>query len=171
MPARRHAFTDSPLPSIIVVDSSFIFEALIDSGQGRYVATHDFAERLRATNARLVFSGLLFIEAPQCWRRLYRKGVLIPSQRSTDPVTDRLNAFAQADQSLQTFLAAFNSSQIRVSPRIIGTASRLVATYELQSHDAVVAAVAQEIKIRDIAATDQGFRRIDDIELWDGLFP
>ena len=57
-----------------------------------------------------------------------------------DPVTDRLNAFAQADQSLQTFLAAFNTSQIRVSPGIIGTASRLVATYELQSHDAVVAA-------------------------------
>lgn len=114
---------------------------------------------------------MLFIEAPQCWKRLYRKGVLVPSQRSTDPITDRLNAFAQADQSLQMFLAAFNTSQIRVSPRIIGTASRLVATYELQSHDAVVAAVAQEIKIRDIAATDQGFRRIDDIELWDGLFP
>ena len=89
-----------------------------------------------------MFSGLLFIEAPQCWKRLYRKGVLVPSQRSMDPVTDRLNAFAQADQSLQTFLAAFNTSQIRVSPRIIGTASRLVATYELQSHDAVVAAVA-----------------------------
>jgi predicted nucleic acid-binding protein len=171
LPACHYAFTNSPLPSVIVVDSSFIFEALIDSGQGGYEATHDFAERLRTANTRRVFSGLLFMEAPQCWKRLGRKGVLVPSQRSTDPVTDRLNAFAQADQSLQTFLAAFNTSQMRVSPRIIGTASSLVATYKLQSHDAVVAAVAQEVGIRDIAATDHGFRRIEDIELWDGRLP
>jgi hypothetical protein len=50
------------------------------------------------------------------------KGVLVPSQRKTDTVRDRLNAFAQADQSLQTLLAAFNISQIRVSPRMIGIA-------------------------------------------------
>jgi hypothetical protein len=53
--------------------------------------------------------------------------------------------------------------------RIIRTASRLVTTFDLQSHDSVVPAISQEIKIPDIAATVRGSRKIDNIELWDGL--
>lgn len=131
----------------------------------------DFAERLRVANTRLLVSGLLFIEAPQCWRRLYRRGLLVPSQRGIDLISDRLNAFAEANRALQTFLAAFNISQIRATVRIIATASRLVATFELSSHDAVVLAIAEDTKISDIAATDRDFRKADNIELWDGLFP
>jgi predicted nucleic acid-binding protein len=171
LPAQRHAFTDSPLPSVIVADSSFIFEALIDSGQGQYAATIDFADRLRRANVRLLYSGLLFIEAPQCWRRLYNKGVLIPSQKSTDPITNRLTAYVEADQDLKKFLAGFNTMMIRMTPQIIQAALRLTAIFNLKSHDALVAAIAQDTRISDIAATDKDFRKIDNIELWDGLFP
>jgi hypothetical protein len=93
LPAVRHAFTDNPLPAIIVADSSFILEALIDSGQGRHAPARAFANRLIQVNCLLLYSLLLFLEAPQCWRRLYRRGILVPSQRSIDPVTDRVNAF------------------------------------------------------------------------------
>jgi hypothetical protein len=120
LPAVRHAFTDNPLPAIIVADSSFIFEALIDSGQGRHASARAFANRLIQANWLLLYSLLLFLEAPQCWRRLYRRGILVPSQRSIDPVMDRVNAFTEANTKLEQFLASFNCNRINVTRSLMG---------------------------------------------------
>ena len=170
MPATRHLFSDNPLPSLVVIDSSFVFEALIDSGTGRYIEARDFAERLRTTNSILVHSSLLFLEAPQCWRRLYKRGALIPNQRGIDIVSDRKNAFAEAERDLSTFLGAFNTQRVRITRRLMTLGSVMAATYDLRSHDALVAAISQDARIPDIVALDADFRAVDGIELWDNLF-
>jgi predicted nucleic acid-binding protein len=170
LPANRHSYSDNPLPSVVVVDSSFVFEALIDSGKGRYIDARAFAERIRIANTILVYSSLIFLEAPQCWRRLYKGGALVPNQRGLDEVSDRRNAFVEADRQLGTFLAAFNTRRVSVDRRIMKLGSEMAATYNLSSHDALVVAISWDTGIADIAALDDDFEAVDGIELWDNLF-
>ena len=169
MPATRHRFTDSPLPRIIVADSSFIFEALIDSGQGRHIPARDFSERIRLANSLVIYSALLFLEAPQCWRRLYKRGVLIPAQRGLDQTTDRMSAYNEADKKLEQFLAAFNCNQVSITRSLIQKALSFVASYDLTSHDALVVALLRDLGVSHLAAIDSDFRTVDPLHLWDGL--
>lgn len=37
------------------------------------------------------------------------------------------------------------------------------------SHDSLVVAVAFDLGVPDVAATDRDFRSVDGLELWDGL--
>lgn len=169
MPAVRHAFSDDPLPSVIVADSSFIFHALFDDRQGYHLPARRFAERLRQANTSLVYSSLIFLEAPQCWRRLYKRGLLFPARGGIDITPNRLNAFAESDSALENFLAAFNQRQINISRALMRQASAMAARYDLQSHDALVVALARDIGVANLAAIDRGFRVVDGLELWDGL--
>jgi predicted nucleic acid-binding protein len=170
MPATRHLFTDTPVPPYIVTDSSFIFHALVDDGRGFHVPARDFAEVLRTNNSTLLYSSLIFLEAPQCWRRLFNSGALVPIQRGMDPLTDRINAFAEADAKLIGFLARFRKYEVRITKALMRAANHLVAHYGfLSSHDALAVAVSRDVGIADIAALDRDFKNVDGIELWDGL--
>jgi predicted nucleic acid-binding protein len=169
LPANRHLFSDNPLPTEIVVDSSFLFHALIDDMRsGCHAPARDFAERLRRENVTLVYSSLVYLEAPQCWKRLHALGALVPTRRGADPVSDRTNAFAEADSALHTFLAAFNRREVPVTKNLIKSASIYVAEYNLGSHDAISIAISRS-GVPDVAAIDRDFKRVDGIELWDGL--
>jgi predicted nucleic acid-binding protein len=82
---------------------------------------------------------------------------------------DRIEAFGVADKLLADFLSAFGCQEIAITKPLMSAASRLVAHHDLSAHDALVLAVAQELSIPHIASFDRDFRRIDDIDLWDGL--
>jgi predicted nucleic acid-binding protein len=169
LPANRHLFTDTPLPTEIVVDSSFVFHALIDDGRsGFHIPARDFAERLRVANATLIYSSLIFLEAPQCWKRLYNARALVPSLRGADLASDRSNAFTEANTALQMFLSAFNRKEVRVTKSLMKNATALVAEFNLGSHDAIAIAISRT-GVPDVAAIDRGFKNVDGIELWDGL--
>lgn len=169
MPANRHLFTDNPLPTEIVVDSSFVFHALIEDGKsGYHVPARDFAERLRAANAILIYSSLIFLEAPQCWKRLYNTGALVPFRRGADLASDKASAFTEANTALQTFLSAFNRKEVRVTKNLIKSATDHVVEFNLSSHDAIAIAISRT-GVPDVAALDRGFKKVDGIELWDGL--
>ena len=169
MPANRHLFTDRPIPSRIVVDSSFLFHALIDDNQGFHIPAREFAEALRISKSIVLYSSLVFLEAPQCWRRLYRAGLLIPSQREREPQSDRINAFTQANAALRALLFRLHKVEIHISKSLIASASSLVAEFGfLSSHDALAVAIARDAQTFDIAALDRDFRNVDGIELWDG---
>ena len=159
----------NPLPPVIVADSSFIFDALIDAGQGRHVPARNFANRLIAANSLLVYSSLLFLEAPQCWRRLYQRGWLVSKQKGLTPAADRRNAFLEANTSLEQFLASFNRHRVNITSSLMQSASDFAAYYELNSHDALVVAVLRDLGISNLAAIDRDFRPIDWLQLWDGL--
>jgi predicted nucleic acid-binding protein len=169
LPANRHSFNEDRLPEQIIVDSSFLFDAVMETDQGRHEPALGFAQRLRASNCVLVYSSLIFIEAPQCWRRMYARGLLVPNQQGHDVVSDRINAFNKADNLLNELLASFRRRRVAISGRLMSAASRLVAMLNLKAHDALVVAIAHEIGVPDIASFDRDFRRVDGVELWDGL--
>jgi predicted nucleic acid-binding protein len=171
MPANRHLFTETPLPQYIVADSSFIFHALIDDLRtGFHVPARDFAEALRNANSILLYSSLVFLEAPQCWRRLYNKEALVPRQRGMDQLTDRINAFNEANADLLGFLARFRKYEVRITKARMRAANAVVARYGfISSHDALAVAIAHELGITDLAALDADFKNVNGIELWDGF--
>ena len=85
----------------MVIDSSFAFEAFLDSdGTGyRHEQSLAFAQRLIEERTEVVVSPLLYLEAPQCWRRLHRRGAL-PGTMSDDP--PEVLAVAFVDLSMLT---------------------------------------------------------------------
>jgi predicted nucleic acid-binding protein len=116
-----------------------------------------------------VYLSLIFIEAPQCWRRLYNSGALIPSHRASDPRSDRINAFAEANAALDAFVAGFTNFEVQITRALIDSANLLVAEFGfLSSHDALAVAISRDLQISDIAALDRDFKKVDRIELWDG---
>ena len=143
----------------------------METDQGRHQLALDFSQRLRASNCVVVYSSLIFIEAPQCWRRMYARGLFVSNEPSGDVVSDRINAFKKADNLLSELLASFRRRRIAITGRLMSAASRLVAVFNLKAHDALVVAIAREIGIPDIASFDRDFRRVDEIELWDGPLP
>ena len=48
-------------------------------------------------------------------------------------------------------------------------ASDMVARFDLNAHDGLVAALARDLGVSHIASLDRDFRRVDAIDLWDGL--
>jgi len=79
------------------------------------------------------------------------------------------NAFREANRRLSTFLATFKRRRVLIGQRLLQLASKMAATYDLSSHDALVVAISGSADIPDIAALDADFRSVDGIELWDNL--
>jgi hypothetical protein len=127
LPAKRHSFDENRLPGTIVADSSFLFDAVMDSGAGRHERAMSFAGRLRDSNCIVVYSSAIFLEAPQCWRRMYARGFLVSNEPGGDLATDRITAFRKADDQLDELLASFRRRRIAISRRLMSAASRLVA--------------------------------------------
>ena len=119
--------------------------------------------------ALLIVSSLLYIEAPQCWRRLYKRRVISPNEVGGNVAADRVAAFRKADAALDTFLSGFECREATITKGLMQAASDMVARFDLNAHDALVAALARDLAISHIASLDRDFRRIDGIELWDGL--
>jgi hypothetical protein len=141
---------------------------LIDSGQGRHVPTRAFCDRLQAENTQVIYSSLMFLEAPQCWKKLYKKGALAPKQSCLDPTLDRQQAFSEADAALEGFLSAFNCQRVNITRSLMRSGSAMAALYGLNSHDALVMALLQEFHLTHLAVIDDDFWDIDYLELWDG---
>jgi predicted nucleic acid-binding protein len=116
-----------------------------------------------------LYSSLLFLEAPQCWRRLFKRGLLIPTQKGIDLAADRMNAFSEANTKLDQFLAAFNRHRVDIRRPTMHRASAFAASYDLNSHDALVVAVLRDFGVSHLVAIDTDFRQVDPLELWDGL--
>jgi predicted nucleic acid-binding protein len=167
--AKRHSFDENLLPQTIVADSSFLFDAVMDTGAGRYERAISFAGRLRDSNCIVVYSSLIFLEAPQCWRRMYARGLLLPDHIENDVTRDRINAFRKADNALNDLLTSFLRRRFVISRRLMKAASVLVARFNLSAHDALIVAVAHESRVPHLVTFDRDFRRVDWIELWDGL--
>ena len=143
----------------------------MDTGAGRHERAMSFAGRLRDSNCIVVYSSLIFIEAPQCWRRMYARGSLVSDHIEGDPISDRINAFRKADGALNDLLTSFLRRRVGINRPLMRVASRLVATFNLKAHDALVVAVAHALGVPHIASFDRDFRRVDGIELWDGSLP
>ena len=80
-----------------------------------------------------------------------------------------MNAFSEADTDLENFLAAFNRKRVNITRALMRAVSAVAAKYGLNSHDALVVALLQDLGLSHLAAIDDDFRSIDGLELWDGI--
>lgn len=92
----------------------------------------------------------------------------MPFQRGADLASDKASAFTEANAALQTFLSAFNRREVRVTKNLIKSATAHVVEFNLGSHDAIAIAISRA-GVPDVAALDRGFKKVNGIELWDGL--
>lgn len=167
-PATLRTFEESPLPQTVVVDSSFVFEALIDplEGDGRHEMCARFAQRLRRDGVTLVVSPLILLEAPQCWRRLHSKGALPLPGDSTAGPEQVARAFQAASARLTEFLRAFDRWEISLGEDLFGLAARHAGRYGLRSHDALIVALTSATGVYDVVTLDRDFDRVPTLTVW-----
>lgn len=168
MPATLRSFDDTPLPASTVVDSSFLFEALIDprDGDDRHARCQKFAQALRDSGTTLVWSPLVFLEAPQCWRKLYRKGALPAEPTSANDTIVQADAFADATAQLRRFLGGYETYEVLLTDDVLDLAARQAGQYNLKSHDSVSVAITSTAGVYDVVALDGKFRRVEHVTLW-----
>jgi hypothetical protein len=106
MPALLHDFDELPLPDVALVDSSFLFQVLIDSltDDGRHQQCAASENALRTNQTALIYSPLIHIEATQCWKRLFGNGTLAPTIGTLNEATGRMIAFQEASALSDQFL-------------------------------------------------------------------
>ena len=75
------------------------------------------------------------------------------------------------DQYLKLFLSLFNRYEARVGTRLLNRAIKLMARYNLGSHDACLAAIAFHTEVLDIVSLDRDFLRVDALHLWNNGIP
>jgi predicted nucleic acid-binding protein len=127
-------------------------------------------------NTVIVYSNLLRIEFWNGWRSAVDHRGLPPEIAAEppllpDPVAERQRLYGVGDRYLRDFLRLFERREVRVGARLLDTALALIGRYNLKSLDACVVACALHSGVPHIASLDQGFLRVDDIELWNNDVP
>jgi hypothetical protein len=120
-----------------------VFDAVIESDRARKEASAQFVRRLQREGTALVYSSLLFLEAPQCWRRFFRRGEL----KHNDPEIpdDRLEAFKRANTLLEEFLDAFDCQEVTITKSLMNAAARIVAIYDVRAHEALSSSASRRL--------------------------
>lgn len=166
-PATVVVFGDDA-PDLAVIDSSFLFQALIDpqGGDTRHEACRAFLERLRDSSSVLVISPLLYLEAPSCWRRLYNRGALQASRLGLDDSVNRQVAYEEASAMLRGLLESFETYEIRLTHELLDRATSVAGQYNLNAHDALHVAIAERTDVHDLVTVDRDFVRVDWLTVW-----
>lgn len=175
MVASERRFEERPLPSAVVLDTSFVINVLHE-GEDVHAGCLRFAERLRTADCIVVYSNLLRMEFWHGWARAVRlRGVpaklLQEPMLMPDEASERTRGFAVGDKYLKDFLALFRRYEIRIGARLLDRALDIMSNYNLTSHDACVVAIAGYTDTPDIVSLDSKFRRVDGIQLWNDLIP
>jgi predicted nucleic acid-binding protein len=149
----------TPLPDEVLVDTSYVVEALIVS-QPLHAATVNFLVRLATEDVRIRFSSMLELELaetafqlalkenhPKDWKRFRHDG------RARRRASRLMMGVEDAWASVLTY---FEHVRVEVDD-IIGDVPQLMSTYGLASYDAVHAATALSPDPVGIVTTDVGF--------------
>jgi predicted nucleic acid-binding protein len=162
-PAARQVFsfqdTSAPLPNEVLLDTSYVVEALIAS-QPLHAAAVDFLVHLAEKGVRVRFSSLLELELaetafqlalkekhPKDWRRFRHDGRA--RRRATRLMTGVRDAWREV-------LGFLDHSRIAVDD-VTADVPCLMSRYGLASYDAVHAATALQPEPVGIVTTDVGF--------------
>ena len=120
----------------------------------------------RDSGTTLVWSPLVFLEAPQCWRKLYRKGALPAKPTSANDTIVQADAFADATAQLRRFLGGYETYEVLLTDDVLDLAARQAGQYNLKSHDSVFVAITSTAGVYDVVALDGKFRRVEHVTLW-----
>lgn len=172
MPAPERAFTDVPPPRLYV-DTNVCLDYLIDT-RPRYALAVRLFQQLDAYQLTTLYvSPLSWTEFAHVIRmQSFRDGLSPQWQQQYD-----LTRWAQEPAVRQRYLAAllgqfevlldqFGWDEVVITSAVRRRALQYIAQYNLQSQDAMHLACATEAGVVDLASFDQGFRRVDNLYLW-----
>jgi len=174
-PAQEHTFDEEPLPQAVVFDCDFVINVLHEN-EDFHEECARFAGRLLEGGVGVVYSNLLRVDFWQGWRRAVNLRGL-PAEIGGEPVRIRDAArqreewYQLGDEYLKLFLGLYDRYEVRVGPRLLDRAVKLMGRYNLGSHDACLAAIAFHTDVLDIVSLDKDFQRVDGIHLWNNDIP
>ena len=171
MPASSHALTDYP-PTQLYLDTNMFLAHLVRT-HPHHQAAADFLVHLATCGVTTLFiSSLSWIEFTHVvTSQRWRDGLPAAIQQQY-----RLQRWHQAPirqtylqamlAHFQALLASFAWDEIALTVDIRIAALKAVQAYDLDTHDAVHWASAQEAGVPNLASFDQDFGRITGLHLW-----
>ena len=173
-PAREHLFSE-PLPPAVVLDVDFVVNVLHE-GEELHAECLEFATRMYNADVIVVHTSLLRVEFWNGWRRAVAQRGLPPEVAISPPLlpdatAERRRLYRLGESYLKDFLRAFRRYEIRLGARLLDQALGLIASYNLRSLDACLAASALRAGVPDVVSLDGVFRRVDGIDLWNNDIP
>lgn len=172
MPATERAFTETP-PQRLYLDTNICLDYLIDT-RPRYTLAVRLFQHLDACQLTTLYvSPLSWTEFAHVVRtQSFRDGLSPQWQQQYD-----LARWAQDPAVRQRYLTGllgqfealldqFGWAELVITSDVRRRALHYIAQYNLDSQDAMHLACAAEAGVMDFASFDQGFRRVDNIYLW-----
>jgi predicted nucleic acid-binding protein len=174
VPAVEHPFFD-PVPEHLYVDTDIFVNYLIGT-QPNHARCRTFLERIQQeARTTLYVSSLSWLELAHVFTRpSFRDELAEDLQRRY-----RLGRWERTDirrAYLDGLIGAFDETlaqyawvEVPITPIVRRLAVRYMAEYRLGSQDAVHLASAAHVSVADFASFDAGYRRVDDLDLWNDL--
>ena len=172
MPATERAFIAAP-PQRLYVDTNVCLDYLIDT-RPRYALAARLFQHLDAYQVTpLYVSPLSWTEFVHVIRtQTFRDGLSPQWQQqydlarwAQDPAIRQRYLVALLGQ-LEALLDQFGWAEVVITSQVRRRALQYIVQYNLQSQDAMLLACAAEAGVMDLASFDQGFRRVDNLYLW-----
>jgi predicted nucleic acid-binding protein len=169
--AIEHAFSEAP-PDELYLDTDFIVGCLerTDPHHARCAA---FMRHV-ASGARtmLYISSLSWLEFIHTITRERFREIASAELRQRfrldhwDEASVRRAYVAQLTSDFEVLLSQCDWTEVWLTPAIRADAIDMIATYNLNTHDAVHLATMRDMGVVHLASLDRGFRRVDGLHLW-----
>jgi predicted nucleic acid-binding protein len=152
-----------PLPERIILDTSFVFEALVE-GQRLHDACQDYLVRLARNETALIFSAFLEIELQEASFRyalIDRHGAKAwRSMRNDGRARPRAGRFMQSVSDAWQEVLRYVPHRVVPISDVRGQVAALMSSYGLGSYDAIHAATALHSGVNRLLAIDAGFGNV-----------
>jgi predicted nucleic acid-binding protein len=173
VPAIERGFSE-PLPDHLYVDTDFLIAGLIET-EPHHQRAGVLLDRVGEARVRLILSSLTWIEYVNVISKERFRLQLPEEQRRRLRLhrwQDARVRRAYVESMMEAFdatLAQFAVEEVELTSDIRRDAVRFIADYSLGPNDAVHLASAWKARCSDMASFDAGFRRVDDLTLWNDL--
>jgi len=172
VPATERGFSEVP-PQRLYVDTNVCLDYLIDTRPRYALAVRLFRHLDACQLTTLYVSPLSWMEFAHVIRtQRFRDGLSPQWQQqydlarwSQDPAVRQRYLAALLGQ-FEALLDQFGWAEVVITSDVRRRALQYIAQYNLQSQDAVHLACAAEAGVVDLASLDEGFRRVDNLYLW-----
>jgi predicted nucleic acid-binding protein len=173
MPASERSFLDSP-PDRLYCDTDFLIAFLVER-EPHHVRARTLLNRAGEQGTTLYLSSLSWIEfANVIIKERFRIQLPVDQQRRLhlhrwqDARVRRVYVETMVS-SFDAALAQFVWDEVALTPDVKRQAISYIADYSIGPNDAVHLASAWKARCFDVASFDAGFRRVDNLTLWNDL--
>jgi predicted nucleic acid-binding protein len=171
MAAIEHAFSEAP-PRELYLDTDFIIGCL-ERSDPHHARCAEFMDRIASTaRTMLCISSLSWLEFIHTITRERFREIVSDEVRQQfrldrweEPAVRRAY-IAHLTSSFEVLLSQCDWAEVSLTPEIRADAVDVIATYNLNTHDAVHLATMRDVGVVSLASLDRGFRRVDGLHLW-----